>query len=892
MKKRMLAMLLIFVLLLGTVPAANAEDTDSSEPDGSDAMLDLEQFGEGAVVERDTNGNPVSVNGYPVRLVHAGINFRSRKDATQYSLYFADYPFWQSATVYNGNLAEMSLAMALSANRAINPSEESIETFDPSLHLEQYLSEAGFESIRKDDYSKETSMYTISMAMGMRRMEHAGEEPFTLIAIGVCGGGYKNEWQSNLTPGEGEIHEGFLSASELVIDRLAGYLMLNHISGRVKIWISGFSRAAAVSNVTAALLVRDGIFSTDDVYAYTFATPAAVSDSAYIDYPNIFNIINPMDVVPQVMPSDWDFCRFGRDLYLPVTEFSSGGNFFTDYRAEYARSAFDVEANYSPALNLRMRLLLSMILDVAESRERYNESIQPAILSIMQSKDPSNMLKTLKKLLPALNDNTKESRINLDTLMDYIVRVSGNIATRTELRTANQNSGGIARRLFNEHNEDAYLANIELIRSNTFEDDFRFTYVFIRGPVDVFLEEASEPGDKITLTEKGELVPSQTLLEMFRDDPSIAYAFASMIYMERIGNTTVLALPHDSQFIVSWNAVKNGTVEVRLAECSVHASARYEGLLSQPIPVHAGDTGIAYTSESKPDAVPTENFTRTTFHAADLAEFIGIASIGINWRLALMIAFFLLGILFTLIAYLIVRAQKNRKKRGLPVWLCIGVFFIALLEIELSYWAFADRILLLAVWKIVMGLALAVLSLLRSRQKKSPLSMLLPALLTIFAADVLSCWLPLPGAFVMLLGHMLMILFFLRCSPMRKGKWIQWIVVSLVFSAIVVVSLTAQLGSDVWIPAIVVPVLLLTGYSVGNQHIRIRYSVKILLVSDILVGVFIIFSAHPFLHMVYTVLFYFSLLLLSAGKPDASASTSPVPQPTAQSPAAADNPTF
>lgn len=45
-----------------------------------------------------------------------------------------------------------------------------------------------------------TEEYTVSTAMGFKKMEHEGEEPYTLIAVGVCGANYDNEWQSNMTP--------------------------------------------------------------------------------------------------------------------------------------------------------------------------------------------------------------------------------------------------------------------------------------------------------------------------------------------------------------------------------------------------------------------------------------------------------------------------------------------------------------------------------------------------------------------------------------------------------------------------------------------------------------------------------------------------------------------
>ena len=104
-------------------------------------------------------------------------------------------------------------------------------------------------------------------------------------------------------------------------------------------------------------------------------------------FENIFNILNPMDLVPQVMPGDWGYGRYGRDMFLPVTEFTSFlGNASVARRADEARERFGLETVYSPALNLRTRLLISMIIDVVGDRDTYNARLQPMLVSIMQNK--------------------------------------------------------------------------------------------------------------------------------------------------------------------------------------------------------------------------------------------------------------------------------------------------------------------------------------------------------------------------------------------------------------------------------------------------------------------------------------------------------------------------
>ena len=143
--------------------------------------------------------------------------------------------------------------------------------------------------------------------------------------------------------------------------------MIKQLS-RIKVWISGYSRAAAVSNVTAGTLVNTGFLHKEDVYAYTFATPAAILEPPKEGYENIFNIIDPADLAPQVMPAEWGYGRYGADLFLPVQEFSSYSGFLGSLMRNAAnRKQYGVEYHYSPALTLRTRLLMSLVLNLADN---------------------------------------------------------------------------------------------------------------------------------------------------------------------------------------------------------------------------------------------------------------------------------------------------------------------------------------------------------------------------------------------------------------------------------------------------------------------------------------------------------------------------------------------
>ena len=151
--------LLLCVCLLGGAVFSLAEETASDLsplPEDDPAPVDddfsfADRFGIDAVVETDTDGEPVAVNGYPTHRVRAGFNNLGQTESFQTVIDFVDYPFWQSAAQYDGNLAVMSLMMAGCANRAVGFRDIPKQDFDPALNLVHFLSDAGFSDIRKDD---------------------------------------------------------------------------------------------------------------------------------------------------------------------------------------------------------------------------------------------------------------------------------------------------------------------------------------------------------------------------------------------------------------------------------------------------------------------------------------------------------------------------------------------------------------------------------------------------------------------------------------------------------------------------------------------------------------------------------------------------------------------
>ena len=181
--------------------------------------------------------------------------------------------FSKPSDQYNHHLAKLLLRLALTSFR------DSKNTTVQENHLLEFLKAMDFAEIESDTYRKEPEPDSIAYVLAEKKI---GD--FTLLACAVCGGNYGAEWASNLTVGDEERSEGFNDASGIVQEAIKDYLKRHPSDGPVKLWIAGFSRAAAVSNITAADFTSNPVFF-EDIYAT--CTPwhhnkACVSHPEYI----------------------------------------------------------------------------------------------------------------------------------------------------------------------------------------------------------------------------------------------------------------------------------------------------------------------------------------------------------------------------------------------------------------------------------------------------------------------------------------------------------------------------------------------------------------------------------------------------------------------------------
>lgn len=262
--------------------------------------------------------------------------------------------FANPSTYYNHNLAKLCMGFVLAGQSTtyydICNKNETAENRTETIR-KMYAS-LGFENVKLYNYDKPLTNDEDKVAFTIAKKDIlVNGMSYDLIVITTRGGNYGAEWVSNFNIGRLNIgHMGFTNAAYGVYNAFMSYCAEEGIDvgGNVKVLITGFSRSAAVSNVVAHSLnkwfAQNGN-TKDNVYAYTFATPANTftdsSDSLLTGNENIFNIVSPDDLVPCVPLASWRFGRYGTTLVLPK------------YGSAYANKMLDtLDALIAPYTNI------------------------------------------------------------------------------------------------------------------------------------------------------------------------------------------------------------------------------------------------------------------------------------------------------------------------------------------------------------------------------------------------------------------------------------------------------------------------------------------------------------------------------------------------------------
>lgn len=239
---------------------------------------------------------------------------------------YSDGYFTDTAYRYRQDLAAVTMAMCLASGNVADPERYR----EGPANLEDFFKQIGFSGFEANaDFVTRPGRNTFGVGIANKEIRVNGEK-YTVIAVGLRGCGYYAEWAGDLNVGlEGE-HTGFAICRDKALDFLQSYLAKHsEITGRIKLWCTGYSRGAAGANLlggalddmfmSGASVGKNVTLSPKDMYIYTFEAPkgADINKVGGRIYENIHNVINYNDLVVRVAPECMGFARYGVDHVMP-----------------------------------------------------------------------------------------------------------------------------------------------------------------------------------------------------------------------------------------------------------------------------------------------------------------------------------------------------------------------------------------------------------------------------------------------------------------------------------------------------------------------------------------------------------------------------------------------
>ena len=239
--------------------------------------------------------------------------------------YIYDYDenwFFTPSTTYQHGLTKMSIRGAV-AGYGVMDDPHSIDT-----NIKYLMAGTDKNSLEFTNYESsypDPKTNTIGYAISSKNIKNSAGETCSLLMVTVRGGGYMDEWGGNFDLGTKDEHQGFNEAALQVRDGIKKYVekYKDKLPYELKVWISGYSRGAATTNLVAKMLDDGAIegLTRDNIYAFCFECPQNTTKTqSYVEsdkYKNIVSIVNSVDLVPKVAMSGFGFKRYGTVYQLP-----------------------------------------------------------------------------------------------------------------------------------------------------------------------------------------------------------------------------------------------------------------------------------------------------------------------------------------------------------------------------------------------------------------------------------------------------------------------------------------------------------------------------------------------------------------------------------------------
>lgn len=303
--------------------------------------------------------------------------------------------------VYNEQLATMTFELAVASISSSREPKTEEGYANKSRNLRAYLEDNGFVDFDTNEFYKQKPETTSMGAACAHKTIVDGGKEYTLLAIVPRSAGYESEWAGNFMIGAEGDHEGFKLGKDLVLAFAKEYVAQYGITGDIKVWTSGYSRGAGVTDQVAAALIRDPKaalgesvnLTPDNLYCYTFGTPNSAqapvgeygvyNDPAF-DY--IHNTWEPYDIVTIAPPQQLGFNRYGTDTHYALPIYKERMLFFLQATNQDIYNSYMTNAdpdNFRP-YKLDVAALLEKKINFIPDEESYLPDNQVEYFALME----------------------------------------------------------------------------------------------------------------------------------------------------------------------------------------------------------------------------------------------------------------------------------------------------------------------------------------------------------------------------------------------------------------------------------------------------------------------------------------------------------------------------
>ena len=157
--------------------------------------------------------------------------------------YYSDGYFFSDPKKYDKHLAAFGMNMAMaSADSNVYTHEDYRFKFTNIKSLMEQIGVDEQNVYINSWYAKKPTDDSIGVAIGKKTIKNKAGDDHTLVIVSIRSYGYEKEWAGNLEVGSEERHVGFNRGAQIMERELLSYIENHNLSGKKKLWLSGFSR--------------------------------------------------------------------------------------------------------------------------------------------------------------------------------------------------------------------------------------------------------------------------------------------------------------------------------------------------------------------------------------------------------------------------------------------------------------------------------------------------------------------------------------------------------------------------------------------------------------------------------------------------------------------------